>query len=122
MQDGREYCPECNGSTSPSPLDVRCRSHELAFVRSRLDALRRGIAWIASGGQPLTADTLRRLLEGDARHDAAGTAEKLLGEREELLALFREACDEIEHEFGSSREDFLKRAEPFLDPNRPRWE
>jgi hypothetical protein len=32
----------------------------------RAEALRRGIAFIASGGQPCTPDTLRRLLEGDA--------------------------------------------------------
>jgi hypothetical protein len=74
MQDGSEYCPDCNRSTTTSPLDVRCRSHELAFVRSRLDALRRGIAWIAGGGQPLTPDTLRRLLEGDDRHEPAAAA------------------------------------------------
>lgn len=87
-------------------------------AEQRLEALRRGIAWVASGGQPLTPDTLRRLLEGDDRHEAPGAAEKLLGERERMLALLRRVrstfWDEWGHIPGCDEGDIIRAIDKFL--------
>lgn len=40
MQNGSEYCPDCNGATSPSPMDVRCPPHEIARLRRDYQTVR----------------------------------------------------------------------------------
>jgi hypothetical protein len=90
-------CGHCIETEQPAPgMGARPATTKLReerdLLRSRFDALRRGITWIAAGGQPLTADTLRRLLEGDARNDPMRSAatQRALDHLEDVAGLAAE--------------------------------